>query len=328
MKLKLFQFTVDYCPFSENVAKYFLAKLPDGVELVDSLGQADLCIAFDTYAGSGLSNMPLPIFLSRKTVLYTESDNIFPVLPGCYTNLEKSRHKRGRTFSHGYLAYHSETNGNPFCVYTEKCEKKYLFSFCGRNSHRCREALFRCFTNARDILLEDTSDKYKHWNSAKDPKSSPLQQNYINIIRQSHFSLCPRGTGANSIRLFESMRLGIAPVIISDDWVQTPGINWDEFSIRIPENEIENLPDILIKRVQESELMGIKARQAFEMYFSYEIAVTDILKRLQECTEGSYRSLETISRLIGLLEYYMFRGFWKLYFKLSDFRQKLKKSNV
>ncbi len=36
----------------------------------------------------------------------------------------------------------------------------------------------------------------------------------------------PRGIGASSVRIFEAMRAGRAPVIISDDWIVPPVGDW------------------------------------------------------------------------------------------------------
>ena len=67
--------------------------------------------------------------------------------------------------------------------------------------------------------------------------------------------LCPRGEGTSSIRLFESLRMGRPPVIISDQWVPPEGPAWDTFSVRIPERRIHTIPDRLTELEHQAEMM-------------------------------------------------------------------------
>jgi Exostosin family len=48
---------------------------------------------------------------------------------------------------------------------------------------------------------------------------------YITVLQQSAFILCPIGKGPSSMRIFEAMRAGRAPVIISDAWDPPPFYN-------------------------------------------------------------------------------------------------------
>ena len=41
---------------------------------------------------------------------------------------------------------------------------------------------------------------------------------YKDLISESYFSLCPRGYGPTSFRLYESISLGTVPIYISDDF--------------------------------------------------------------------------------------------------------------
>ena len=43
------------------------------------------------------------------------------------------------------------------------------------------------------------------------------KQDYIDAIRQSWFTLCPTGSGPNSIRIFECLALGSIPIVLSRD---------------------------------------------------------------------------------------------------------------
>ncbi len=67
-------------------------------------------------------------------------------------------------------------------------------------------------------------------------------------LDQSIFSLCPAGTGPNSIRLWESLGAGTIPVILADDWAP-PGDRalWEAATIFRPETveAVKALPDEL-----------------------------------------------------------------------------------
>ncbi len=68
------------------------------------------------------------------------------------------------------------------------------------------------------------------------------------IMDESTFTLCPSGTGPNSIRLWEAMLNGSIPVILSDRWA-APGNPelWETATIRCPEtlDAVAALPDRL-----------------------------------------------------------------------------------
>ena len=59
---------------------------------------------------------------------------------------------------------------------------------------------------------------------------------YKNLLARSRFSLCPRGTGASTIRFWESLQAGAIPVLISDAMRLPEGWDWHQTIIRIPES--------------------------------------------------------------------------------------------
>ena len=93
---------------------------------------------------------------------------------------------------------------------------------------------------------------------------------YGEIISRSKFVLCPRGYACSTWRLFETMKAGRIPVIISDEWVPPNGPVWETFSIRVKENKISRILALLEQYEPESEAMGRRARVAFEDWFSKE----------------------------------------------------------
>ena len=68
---------------------------------------------------------------------------------------------------------------------------------------------------------------------------------YMQVLEQSVFSLCPSGSGPNSIRLWESLGMGTIPVIISDSH-RLPGeyLQWADAVIFVDESKeaVDALP--------------------------------------------------------------------------------------
>ena len=144
--------------------------------------------------------------------------------------------------------------------------KKYLATFVGRMSHRCREEIMTLEFSRPDILTQNSSE-FDLFSESGEKRS--FQERFAKMMEESKFVLCPRGAGASSIRLFEAMQMGVAPIIISDDWVAPKGPDWSAFSIRLPEGSTE-LESMLVENELHYEEMGRQARAAWERFFSDE----------------------------------------------------------
>jgi len=119
-----------------------------------------------------------------------------------------------------------------------------------------------------DLLIENTS-AYYHWDLTQ-PNREERQRRYAETVAKSRFVLCPRGAGSGSIRLFEVMQAGVAPVLISDDYLLPAHVPWDTFLIRVAERDITRLPTLLEPWVDRAAERGLLARQAWLDYFSPE----------------------------------------------------------
>jgi hypothetical protein len=135
------------------------------------------------------------------------------------------------------------------------------------------------------VLVQDTTD-YAHWNEESKMSKAQAQRDYAEIIARSHFALSPRGAGFGSIRLFEVMEMGVAPVLLSDRYALPKGPDWDGFLIRVREADYARLPEILEARVAESEERGRKARQAWETFFAPEVAFNRLIEQLVEIRQS------------------------------------------
>lgn len=96
--------------------------------------------------------------------------------------------------------------------------------------------------------------------NAEQAKPHTKKNPYFDIPANSTFTLCPRGIGNWTFRLYEAIISGSIPVILSDSFIPPfPGLDWNSFSIRIPESQLCNVDKILlskksdeIKRYQEN----------------------------------------------------------------------------
>ena len=160
---------------------------------------------------------------------------------------------------------------------TEK--RKYLFSFLGASrTHLVRKDIVAI--DYKDSFLKDTSDKDLWLLNPEEKKK--FENEYVDVSKESYFVLCPRGVGVNSYRLFEVMQMGLATVIISDEWVPFKGPIWEDFSIRIAENEVHKIPEILLERKKDAIKMGDMARKNWEQWFSKEVCFHHIANLCEE----------------------------------------------
>ena len=115
------------------------------------------------------------------------------------------------------------------------------------------------------------------------------REKFLELGRVSKFTLCPRGYGKTSFRLYEAMWMGSVPVYIYDDpWLPyTDKLDWSKFCVLCHRSEIPTLYDRLRSISDEEwtamrmELDGLLGR-----YFSFGGMSTMILDYvLSETTE-------------------------------------------
>jgi hypothetical protein len=107
--------------------------------------------------------------------------------------------------------------------------------------------------------------------------------NFIDITSRSTFTLCPRGYGRNSFRLYEAMQLGSIPVYIYDeDWRSfKEEINWDDFSVSIHYSQLQNIESIL-DSITENKIkqMSENLVKFYNEFFSLESTSKKILQQI------------------------------------------------
>lgn len=202
---------------------------------------------------------PLATQDRERCFIFHMGDRIVPRMPGVYTCLEAAWHHPGRTRAGHYTQVAEYSHCTPR---DGSSPPGFLYTFLGRcATHPIRQRI-ATLNNPRGLVLDT---------SAASGASPVAPDQYAHAMCSGLFALCPRGIGSSSFRLFEAMRLGRAPVIISDAWVPPEGPQWSAFSVRIPESQIDSLPERLAALEREALTMGMLASKAYANWFAQDV---------------------------------------------------------
>jgi hypothetical protein len=211
---------------------------------------------------------------------------------------------------------------HPFPLYPVQAEnisfehnhaREYLYSFVGARATK------KYLTDSRNIIIDELSKTNtgliignNEWHFNKivydyqiNKKNNQIEnlmdtnssENFKDVLSKSIFSLCPSGTGPNSIRLWESIGFGAIPVIISDNF-KLPGSSdlWQQAAIfcREDRESILSLPEILSSICADNVLMKQKRQAMSKIWNLYGIPnfVHDIkeliLEKINLSTPNNY----------------------------------------
>ena len=143
-----------------------------------------------------------------------------------------------------------------------KRERKNFYSFAGAYQSNCyltdiRLRIFDLNKNGRkDCIIRNTGEW--HFNcdvySAAQNISGKLNEDkrhkiktklYNSILLDSRYALAPSGSGPNSIRFWEALGAGSIPVLLADTLELPKHVLWEKSIVRIKENELSNIDEIL-----------------------------------------------------------------------------------
>lgn len=257
-------------------------------EMTDRPESADIIVFWEPHQDSQsiwaprLRSHPLIHEFPNKAFVVSVEDKPLGFLPGLYTSLPARLHdsKRHRT----WIFYRTQ---NPYIHWRRKTRDVVspanLASFSGANSHALRARLFEMKESfARENILMAETARNRFSANPDDPRLKQSQLDFIDAILDAKFSLCPRGNGPASYRLQESLALGRAPVIISDDWVPISGLNWEKFAVFVREKDVPNLPAILREHEPLWKKMGDMALETYESFFRRETFAANALSQIAE----------------------------------------------
>jgi hypothetical protein len=156
--------------------------------------------------------------------------------------------------------------------------KDILCSFVGTVLPNCkiRNSLYDLLKNEEDFYFTERTQ----W-------SPTIPQNkldeFINTTQRSWFTLCPRGYGLQSFRLYEALQLGSIPIFVYDiEWFPfADTIDWSTFSIIVHKEDISKIPYIINNINLEQRIEMIKnGKKIYENYFTLEKVCEQIIERL------------------------------------------------
>ncbi|KAJ0971789.1 hypothetical protein J5N97_019748 [Dioscorea zingiberensis] len=98
------------------------------------------------------------------------------------------------------------------------------------------------------------------------PPRNMSKMDYIQHMKTSKYCICPRGHEGNSPRIVESIFYECVPVLISDNYVPPffEVLNWDAFSVIIPEKDVPRLKSTLVSIPEKKYLklqLGVRKVQ-------------------------------------------------------------------
>lgn len=235
-------------------------------------GAADLIIFVEFY-GAGwyferVRRHPLIRRYREKCFLFCANPLVIPFVPGVYTGVKK-KWASSRTRPGFYLGRPQ----NRFSAYTPSAhDLPHLFSFIGSIGHAPIRAKLAGVRHPRSFFQDTTADFQRILDRRMDQRERlDYERRYAELTKASKFVLCPRGVSPSSIRLFETMRMGRAPVVLADDWIAPMGPRWEQFSVRIRERDFGLVPRILEEQEPRAVEMGQAARNEWERWFADDV---------------------------------------------------------
>lgn len=146
-----------------------------------------------------------------------------------------------------------------------KYNSKNIFcSFVGSITHLCRQRMVDTLNKYTDVMIS-TDNWTNDINTSK-------QEHFLNITSNSRFTLCPRGYGKTSFRLYEAFKLKSIPVYIYDDCFlpYKEILDWTKMCVVIHISEIEQLY-LILKSITDEQINDMfKYYAEHEYLFTYD----------------------------------------------------------
>ncbi len=159
--------------------------------------------------------------------------------------------------------------------FIKEYDKDIFCSFVGALTHPIRNIVF-------NHLKDKDGYSFNPKNWRMNVLKSDMEQ-FFEISQRSVFTLCPRGYGRSSFRLYECFQLNTIPVIVYDDkWLPFEDkINWNEISVLVHYTQISELDNIL-KSFNEEQIENflIKGKAIYQKFFTLERVSENIINYL------------------------------------------------
>lgn len=197
-----------------------------------------------------------------RTIVWDWGDVPLGRMSGFYCSLTERLFdpKRHRTMSYPVVF-------NEFVEEYPQEDARHNFGFVGGLSAGVRQRLIDMYSRGT-AHGGSVRVQAANWSTIFEASSIGRKLDYADSLRQARFVLCPRGAGVGSIRLFETMKAGRVPIIISDGYILPSGIDWNRCSVRVRERDIADIPRIVEARLMDWPAMAYEARRVWHEHFS------------------------------------------------------------
>jgi len=148
-------------------------------------------------------------------------------------------------------------------------KRNILCSFVGaiRNRHYVRDEMVKKLLNVKGFLIRDLSGYKK----------------FKDCMERSIFALCPRGYGATSFRICESLQHGAIPIYLYDKpWIPWKNhFNFNDIGILCHVYDIGKLPELIKQKSENDIKMYIEnGKKIYKEYFDYAGCAKKIIENL------------------------------------------------
>nr|WP_321983134.1 exostosin family protein [uncultured Lichenicoccus sp.] len=302
------------CDLELRLAVLGNQQTPDeGLWVESSAASADVVI-FGSDDISYINNSEIYRSYKVKCICISESDIPTFRIPGLYAANLHSFFTASRSATTSYFIS-QRWRGNPEVqrLIGTAAEKRYMYSFMGGSNSWPRKRLFRSLPSGGDVFIKPT-DAYNHWQVHPDEAQarSLRMREYAEVMAASKFALCPRGCGLSSYRLFESMSLGVAPVIISDRWLPVAGVDWS-FALSVKERDISRIDLIVRSHAAEWQQRGEIAQETYHRFFSDDAVPSQLHASAKELVEKYKAGREAVMAPVTEMRANGREVYWAIY---------------
>ena len=224
----------------------------------------------------------------ERCFVYSEHDLPWPKYPGLYCSLPRQCFDANRHATTRFIRLLNPVEPTG--------QTDLLFSFMGQCRIPVRKRIM-LLKHPRGIVADSSS-----FNPFYADKVMPQHLQFADLMRRSKFAICPRGAGAGSIRLFETLRAERVPIIVADDWVEPEGIDWPSFSIRVKEADVLRIPQIAEEQEHRWEAMAHAARRVWDEHFDDAVYFDCVGDTLAELLARRKRSEAVSQRMPSVAE--------------------------
>lgn len=170
------------------------------------------------------------------------------------SNLLKCKRSIAYSFAGGYQPGNYLTDIRAR-IYKLKSRKKNDVHIVNTGDWHFNCVVYNNKQNSNGELNEDVRHKEKTYK-------------YNELLLKSRFTLCPSGSGPNSIRFWESLGAGSIPVLLADTLELPENKLWESAIIRLPEKDIDKVDNLIRNITPEEE--NARREKCLSLYKFYK----------------------------------------------------------